>query len=56
MVAMKPRKGRDDILYRSAMMENILQDNEKGTNVRSKNYKKCYLDYDFMKDFVNMKF
>jgi hypothetical protein len=30
-------------------------DNEKGQTIRSKNYKKCYLDYEFMKDFVHMK-
>jgi len=37
------------------MYENIKLENEKGNIVRSKNYNKCYLDYDFMKDFVHMK-
>jgi hypothetical protein len=49
--------GREDNLlyYTTERQKNIDAENGQTGNEKSKNHKKSFMDYDFMKDFVHFK-
>jgi hypothetical protein len=57
MISFTGSKGRgDNLLYNTTERQKYIdEENGRGNMARSKNHKKKFMDYDFMKDFVHFK-